>query len=764
MRVFSPPSSAKVPTLPPLKKKGHNATRRTPASKNGGLWIPILFIWRGLKTFSAYIDRAIPRDTVLKLIGLASFIAIVINFVPIFGESRAAVESKKRTIYEVYPSRRGNIFIKNSLAGRDISVTSSELVSTIMVDAHYLKINIDKGYIKKDAALTALAAELNLSWNDLNRQLSAEIAKPKPGLSVIVQKYATAEQGAAVQKLRDGDSALHFENWLAFEPFESRQYTTLGGGSASLIGYAQRDKLIRADVLTGNRDCVPLVTNNEKRGTVDSYDGTNENGVYKVGVYGIEGNFCAELGGLNGRQARASEIRNANVAGTKTQNGADIYLTIDANIQLKAEEILKNAIETNVSKLTGNPPKNGSIMVISLEKTEQTEAGAILAMASYPFANSNKYELDESGGFINAGVRSYEAGSVLKPLTVAAGLNEWFLGTANAAGERVGLDPNWNWTAYPSRGKPFEDGTGVTKYVSNALGATYSNEDKSLRECLRRSINTCLTDIEQRISNSVQDIASKKELDHSGLISYFRDKFMISKPTVIRFNTDGPPRTDAFDTESGIDISAASWSFGQGFTVSPLQLMRAYTAIARSDGTLLEPYIVDKAVYETGKIDAASDPASPPNINHGVPTKTLDPRTVQTLQEWMVYTLDKYGEAAAQSGQPRAVNGYVEGYPIAAKTGTAQVTRPEATKGLCQPGEEPLSCSLRVGIYDQTFIGFGPVGEAYKAKPRFLVLLKLAEPRVGEPNYFGINGLGQYFSQMFDYTLSYYNVPKTPGR
>ena len=772
MRVFSPPPFDPIITISKNTSKSRGAKSRRSSEKKPltlaqfGLWLvlPLIWLWHGAELLSRGLDRVIKRNTMLKIIGVISFAMIVFNFSAIFGESRDVVESKKRTTYEIYPARRGNIYVKNTLAGKDISVTSSELVSTIKIDANYLKINISKGYLNKDQLITTLASELNLSWNDINTLIITETAKPKPQLSVVLQKYATAEQGKTVLKLRESTSPLRFENWLGYEPFESRQYTTLGGGSASIIGYAQRDKVIRDDVLGGNQNCRNMVEQNQKRGTVDSYDGNDENGEYKVGWYGIEGAFCSELAGLNGRQSRATEVSKSKTEENKTQNGADVYLTIDSNIQQKAEEILKNAVNSNISKLTGKPPRDGTILVISLEKTDQTEPGAILAMASYPFANSNKYELDENGGFVSAAMRSYEVGSVMKPLTIASGLNQWFTGAVNAVGQKIGLDPNWRWSAYPVKGKAFEDGTGVTKFVANALGATYASEDKNVRECLRRSINTCLSDIEQRISNSAEDVASKKELDHSGIINYFREKFMIGKRALVNFNTDSNPETVAFDRESGIDLSAASWAFGQGFTLSPLQLARAYTAIARSDGKLVEPYIVDKVAYETGKVDRASDPAAPPTISRGVPVQTLDPRAVQTTQDWMTYTLDQYGAAAAQSGKPRATNGYVEGYPIAAKTGTAQVTRLDDMKGLCQSGEDALSCSLRVGIYDQTYIGFGPVGESYKGKPRFLVLLKLSEPRVGEPNYFGIDGLGPFFSQMFDYTLSYYNVPKTPGR
>ena len=140
------------------------------------------------------------------------------------------------------------------------------------------------------------------------------------------------------------------------------------------------------------------------------------------------------------------------------------------------------------------------------------------------------------------------------------------------------------------------------------------------------------------------------------------------------------------------------------------------------------------------------------------------PQTVKTLQDWLVFTLDKYGGWAAALNQPKSHDGYVDGYPIAAKTGTAQISR--VTPGYCDGtnGESLYDCNTRKGIYEHNYIGFGPVGDAYKGQPKFLVLLKLSEARIGEPMNLSIDTLGPYFSDIFQYTLQYYGVPKTPGR
>lgn len=726
--------------------------------------IPFYVLWKIIDVVSTFLDKFIPRLSLVKGVGVLLFFSVVASFFNIFSQSKEKYANYEKNAYNIIPARRGNIYIHNTVGAKDISLTSSQIVGTITIDPKHLKERFEKKTLKKDEVVTKLASELNIPWIEINDLIEKETSKKNPLSSVVLKKDASPEQTKAIQNLRLSRAPERFEYWIKYDPVENRSYNLLGKAAGSITGYMQKDKVIRDDVINSNPYCVQMVKDNEERGTVDSYDKTNKNGEYKLGYYGIEGLYCSELGGLNGKTVLGTTSDTFDET-NKVQNGADIYLTLDSNMQNKAQEVLDAAIQTNVSKINGKPPRDGLVMVMSLEKTEKTEPGEILAMASYPYADPNKYfnlKTQELAGFYNAANKPYESGSVIKPLTVAIAHDQWFKNAVNEKGERVGLDPNWNWVAYPPSGKIFEKGNGEIETIKNALNATYAEQEKLIKNCLQKSINTCLADIEQRISNSVQDIVNNgKNLKHDGLISYLRDKLLISKPKLVNFAAPGTSDTSAFDRENKIDISAANWSFGQGFRLTPIELARAYSAIARDDGTLVEPYIVQKIVFGNGKSYFASDPSAPLNIYRGEPQKVFDPRSVKLVQDYMVYTLDKYGSTV----NPPAVNGYVNGYPIAAKTGTAQVTsHSEDYKDFCQGQSDMLSCSLNRGIYDQTYIGYGPVGEAYKGKPKFLVIIKLAEPRVGEKNYFGIAGLGQYFSQMFEYTLNYYDLPKDPSR
>jgi cell division protein FtsI/penicillin-binding protein 2 len=95
----------------------------------------------------------------------------------------------------------------------------------------------------------------------------------------------------------------------------------------------------------------------------------------------------------------------------------------------------------------------------------------------------------------------------------------------------------------------------------------------------------------------------------------------------------------------------------------------------------------------------------------------------------------------------------VPGYKIAVKSGTSQVSRPIiGENGKVSPCDQ--NCNTARGIYDHTFVGYNT------GNSRYIVYLKLAEPRPGVVDNFASSTLSTHFSELMKSTLNYLNIPK----
>jgi cell division protein FtsI/penicillin-binding protein 2 len=710
--------------------------------------------------FFITLDKRFGSFNLIRLFSIGIVTLLILGLIPLFQPKNSEATLKSGYDGKVYLSRRGTIYGRNYSNNQLVALTTSEQATIISYDAVYLKNMFDKNIFKLDDIVQDLSANLNLSWNIIKESISKSISKQKLSLYEVLVKDANNTQANIVESLRNSDSKYLYSNWLSFAKKESRGYPQ-GKLLAQTLGYLQYYQVGRDEALSIDT-CRKMVENNERRQTVNSFTGYAKDGAYTVGRGGLEEKFCSELGGLNGRTLLGQEF-NGSIDDTVVQDGSDVTLTIDVELQKNAEDILRRAVDDNksvVDRFKGQLPDNGTILVVNLEDSAFAKAGAILAMASFPEGDPGRYELNDyvvNGGFRNSATSiDYEPGSVIKPLTVATGLSEWFKGSVDKSGSRVGLDPNWQWQDYGASGKKFEDSEGVTRVITNALGATFGGVEKNIRECLRYSINTCLADIEQRISNSEKNIADKKDLLHDGLVNYFGNLLEFGKPTIVDLPADSSGGTGAFTREKEVDFSAANWSFGQGFRITPLQIARAYTALGRSDGTLVEPFLVDNLSISNGKQKiSATDADAPSNIARPRPSSVFNPDAVGVVQSAMQYTLDKYG----LTRRDNVTNGFVAGYPIAAKTGTAQISYNDAKENIdCTPFDSLYTCNTDYGLYEHTFIGFGPVGAQYTGQPKFLILLKLSKARRGEPKNLSVATLGNYFTDMWVKTLEYFKV------
>ncbi len=247
------------------------------------------------------------------------------------------------------------------------------------------------------------------------------------------------------------------------------------------------------------------------------------------------------------------------------ENGDDIALTIDPNIQIESEKILQNLVAANSAS-------GGSVIV------EDPKTGKILAMAGYPTFDPNNYASSSFENFLNPTVQSiYEPGSIFKVITMAAGID---------AGK---ITPD---TTYDDPGTLHVDGAKITNYDLDTHGPY--GPHTTMTQVIEHSINTGAIYAENQIGNAVFEDYMKK--------------FRIDQPTGI----DLPGEVNG--TINGLTANAPQVNFdtvayGQGVAVTPIELITAMGAIANG-GIMMRPYIHANLSPQTvGRIIATSSAA-----------------------------------------------------------------------------------------------------------------------------------------------------------
>jgi cell division protein FtsI/penicillin-binding protein 2 len=632
---------------------------------------------------------------------------------------------------QVILSSRGQIYFKDiSQSKTDVPLTATVSLAHVYFDAAVLKEQISKNIITLEMASMMVASALNISYGTIYELFKTETAKDPAPKYALITKFVDAQQKKAVEYLRsptltttDDSYVPPFSSWLNFEPIESRFYPE-NELLAQTVGYVPRHYATRED--TVNAGCGRLVEANESRQTVNTFiPGDFSKGQYTIGYYGIEQKFCAELAGLNGKRPLNRDLGTEREDESRVQNGANVHLTIDRNIQRQAEALLQQAIAENTN--ANGKPEDGSILVM------EVETGKVLAMASYPTFDPNNYTRADIRGFRNVTTSGdYEAGSVIKPLTVAAALNEWEAGSFDAKGERLGVPPDWTFNDYDEKGKPYQENNGRIFYIRNSQSVSYKDRGpQNLSNVLRDSINTGIAEIQPTIGN-------RKTRE------YFEDRFLFGKETLIDLPGDTHGNVRPLTENINSPFTYATHGFGQGFTVSPIQLARAFTPLA-NDGYRVEPILVEKIIYEDGYTETYTTPNSV--IKQPAPQQVVSENTAKLITGYMVNTVDQ-GYLGV-----RPSKGQVPGYTVAGKTGTAEVGRiPEVG---CGAGFSVYDCNTSRGIYDHTYVGYGP-----ESDPEIMVIVKLSEPKKGEVQNFAENTTGPVFSQMMKFTLEYLGIPR----
>ena len=368
------------------------------------------------------------------------------------------------------------------------------------------------------------------------------------------------------------------------------------------------------------------------------------------GRYGVEGQENAMLAGTPGQVSAQEDVIGRRIADSATLlrdpiDGADLALTIDAGVQhLLEQEMLDAYTKNSAHGVTG--------IVMN------AETGAVLGMASYPAYDANQFATTDGERFANPAVaRQYEPGSVMKAFTIAAALDAGAITTSDTF-----LDDN----------------------NLQVRGIRIQNADREKHPWGHGQITAA--DV-LALSNNVGAARIGLTLGGEKLYDAFR-RFGFGSPTGIELVGEQSGVVWHPDQASG-ELTTAQNSFGQGLSLTPIQLVAGYAAFANG-GMLVTPHVVAGWTDPDGTYHEADQPPQ---------ERIMREETADTMRELLTNAVDN-GIAQRAS---------IPGYTVAGKTGTAQIAGPVDVTN--DAGETVQVFQYIPGWVDSSFVGLLPAGD-----------------------------------------------------
>jgi cell division protein FtsI (penicillin-binding protein 3)/stage V sporulation protein D (sporulation-specific penicillin-binding protein) len=289
----------------------------------------------------------------------------------------------------------------------------------------------------------------------------------------------------------------------------------------------------------------------------------------------------------------------------------DLVTTIEPSVEQYLEQMLKSVDDEYHPSLTG-----GIIM--------DPKTGAIYAMGAYPTFDLNNFgDVTDPGLFANPIVESrYEMGSIIKPLTMAAGID------SGAVEED---------TTYDDTGCINVDTKRICNYDFRARGVI------PMQQILSQSLNV-----------GASFVATK--MGPTTMRHYFVDEYKLGDATGI--DLPGEIHGDVHNLDSPRQVEYDTASFGQGIALTPIETIRALGVLANG-GVMVNPHIGKTINYQTG----ITTPATPAVEG----TRAISAQTAKTVTDMLVTVFDD----ALLNGKAKNPH-----YTMAAKTGTAQIANP----------------------------------------------------------------------------------------
>lgn len=388
----------------------------------------------------------------------------------------------------------------------------------------------------------------------------------------------------------------------------------------------------------------------------------------RAGQYGVEGYWEEDLAGEAGKLLGDKDLfgRIIPVAEqelVEARDGENIILTLNKIIQNKAYEIIKEAVE-------GYGAEDGSMIVMD------PMSGDIKAMVGYPSFDPNNYsQVEDIKVYKNLNItQAYEPGSIFKIVTMAAGLDSG------------AVEPD---TTYVDKGYVI---LGEHK-IRNADNEEFG--EVTMTEVLENSINSGAIHVV---------LATGKKIFRK-----YVQEFGFGEIKGIGLDSEAPGDISSLDKRG--DIYTVTASYGQGITVTPIQMASAMATIV-NNGRLVRPRIIEKIGEKE-------------YVASGGGRRVISEESAHVLKAMLVSVVKNGHGSQAQ----------VPGYYIGGKTGTAEI----AAEGGGYSDENIHS-----------FVGFGPL-----EKSKFVIMVKLSKPKWGR---FSAVTAAPTFQKMSAFLLQYYQV------
>ena len=388
------------------------------------------------------------------------------------------------------------------------------------------------------------------------------------------------------------------------------------------------------------------------------------------GYFGIEEKYNDLLAG-NPVQVWVPRDPNKALEIPRVPNGTTLVLTLNRDLQASVESILDEA-------LSEHGAENGTIIVMDPRN------GEILAMAATPRMNlndySNYFSLYDDGSQYNRSIgMAYEPGSVIKVLTMAAALDA---GT---------VQPE---TPFIDTGAIQVGGITIQNWNRDAWG------QQNMVGCLQHSLNVCMAWISSQMG--------------SQSFYGYMERFGLGHQTGIDLAGEASGRLKVPGDTDWYPVDLGTNAFGQGISVTPLQMLMATSAIA-NDGRMVTPHVLYSMVRDGHQYNVPSQYAGSP----------ISAQTARTLSEMLAISLEEESSQALLAG-----------YRLAGKTGTAQI---------------PTDFGYDAFHTNVSFIGWGPVDE-----PQFMIYIWLQKP---SSSIWSSETTAPVFSQVAEQTVIQLNIP-----
>ena len=508
------------------------------------------------------------------------------------GSELKEAANRQQTTNRIISAKRGNIY----------DSTGKLLAASAPVDT----VSINPSRIKKDnkeKVAKAFSTIFELDYNEMLEKVNSDSS-----VETIIKKV-------------EQDKIDELENWMKTNEIYSginidedvKRYYPYGSLASNLIGFCNIDN---------------------------------------VGQEGIELKWDSVLSGTAGKittleDASRDLIPDNNESYVPAENGSNITLTIDANIQTIAEKYLKQACIENDCKSGGNViimnPSNGDILAMATypdyDLNSPREPNSALASTWDSLSDTEQLNSLYKMWRNKAVSDTYEPGSTFKIITAAVGLEENVVSTDTA-------------NDFYCAGHEIVNGIKI-----NCWKNVTTHGSQTLRQALMNSCNPALMQLGKRIGAPT-------------LYKYYEAFGLFDKTGI---TTSGESNSYFWDLDDVGNIELATMSFGQRFKITPIQLITAVSTVA-NDGVLVKPRIVKEIENPDTGATVSIDST---NVRQVISKDTAN-KLMDMLESVVTEGTGRYGQ--------------VKGYSVAGKTGTSE---PDTTS--------------KDAMYVASFVGISPV-------------------------------------------------------